>query len=395
MTTNYPIIIHGSENSLDIDAYVILPEPLGFKEAKKLCDSYSQINANLLVITDGMVSWCYKGTKDECNNSILATYELHKQDFANPINQKAERGYGLKMLRTIRGLLSYASRTDLRKDVKQALVSDDLSFRIEVLKKIDLNTIKDFEKSSLTETYKFFAFQMGQSLSLLQDNVELFAKNSVAQYYPKLKPYLDRQPDANPAALQEFLTQFTEFVSQSYTKVDKHALYATKFHGKTEVLDCKKEMVLPPVAVFDIDGTLMDETHRKEFRDTKQWDKYFELCHLDTPIEHIIDLTKKYKAKGYEVWLMSGRSDSIMEQTLESMNKHGVMFDKIKLRGEGNFIPDYVIKPAWISKYIGLERVEIIFDDTDKVIEGFRKKGLNVIDVKTYAAPSSKTNLKI
>lgn len=395
MNTNYPIIIHGSENSLDIDAYVLLPQSIEFKEAKKLCDSYSQINANLLVVTDGMVSWCYKGTKDECNNSILATYALHKQNFESPITQKAERGYGLKMLRTVRGLLSYASRTDLRKEVKQSLVSDDLSFRIEILRKIDLNIIKDFEKSSLVETYKFFAFQMGQSLSLLQDNVELFTKNSVAQYYPKLKPYLDRDIDASPADLQDFLTSFADFVSQSYTKVDKHALYCTKFHGVTEVLDCKAEKVLPRVAVFDIDGTLMDETHRKEFRETKQWDKYFELCHLDTPIEHIVDLTKDYKTKGYEVWLMSGRSESVMEKTLESMKKHGVMFDKIKLRGEGNFIPDYVIKPAWISKYIGLERVEIVFEDTDKVIEGFRKKGLNVIDVKTYTPASNKTNLKI
>lgn len=390
----YPIIIHGSENSLDRDAYVILPAPIEFKEAKKLCDSYKEINANLLVVTNGQVSWSYKGTIDECNNSILATYSLHEQESENPVTEKSERGYGLKMLRTIRGLLSYASRTELRKEVKQALVSDNLDFRIEVLKKIDLNTIPDFEKSSIIETYKFFAFQMGQTLSLLQDNVELFTKNSVAQYYPSLKPYLDRVPDTSPAALQEFLNKFTEFVSHAYTKVDKQALYATKFHGVTEVLDCRNEKSLPKVAVFDIDGTLMDETHRREFRDTKQWEKYFELCHLDTPIQHIIDLTKEYKDKGYEVWLMSGRSESTMEKTLASMQEHGVVFDKIKLRGEGNFIPDYVIKPAWISKYIGLERVDVVFDDTDKVIEGFRKKGLNVVDVKKYA-PVSNSKLKM
>ena len=380
----YPIIIHGSENSLDRDAYVILPAPIEFKEAKKLCDSYKEINANLLVVTNGQVSWSYKGTIDECNNSILATYGLHEQESQNPITERAERGYGLKMLRTIRGLLSYASRTDLRKEVKQALVSDNLDYRIEVLKKIDLNTINDFEKSSIVESYKFFAFQMGQTLSLLQDNTELFTKNSVAQYYPTLKPYLDRNLETSPSELQDFLKIFTDFVTNNYKKVDKQQLYATKFHGVTEVLDCRNEKSLPKVAVFDIDGTLMDETHRKEFRDTKQWDKYFDLCHLDSPIQHIIDLTKEYKAKGYEIWLMSGRSESTMEKTLASMNEHGVVFDKIKLRGEGNFIPDYVIKPAWISKYIGLERVDIVFDDTDKVIEGFRKKGLNVVDVKTY-----------
>jgi hypothetical protein len=63
-----------------------------------------------------------------------------------------------------------------------------------------------------------------------------------------------------------------------------------------------------------------------------------------------------------------------------------VTFDHLKLRGEGNFIPDFALKPAWISKYIGNERVEVIYDDQDKVIEGFRKKGLNVIDVKPLIA---------
>jgi hypothetical protein len=82
---DYPIIIHGSENSLDVDAYVLVPQALGFKEAKSLCDSFKQINANLLYVENGQVSWCYKGTIDECNNSILATYSLHHQQFANPI----------------------------------------------------------------------------------------------------------------------------------------------------------------------------------------------------------------------------------------------------------------------------------------------------------------------
>lgn len=82
----YPVIRHGSENSLDVDAYVIVPESMTMQEAKKLCDSYKDINANLLSIKDGVVNWCYKGTVDECNNSILATYNLHKQESECPVN---------------------------------------------------------------------------------------------------------------------------------------------------------------------------------------------------------------------------------------------------------------------------------------------------------------------
>jgi hypothetical protein len=377
----YPIIIHGSENSLDRDAYIILPEPLSFKEAKKLCDSYKDINANLLVITNGQVSWCYKGTKDECNNSILATYNLHDQEYPSPVTIPAERGYGLKMLRTVRGLLSYVSRTNLRVEVKKALVSDDLNFKMEVLKKINLNTITDFEKSTPIETYKFYAFQMGQTLALLEENVELFTKNSVAKKYPNLAPYLERK-ETSPEELQLFLNRLSEFIEKSYSQVYKQPLYMTNFHGIKEILDCKKEIVMPPVVVFDIDGTLMDETHRSHLRETKNWEEYFDLCHLDTPINHIVQLARDYKEQGYEVWLMSGRAVSCEAKTRQSMEEHGVPFDRLKLRSKDVFIPDYVLKPAWIGKYIGHERVEMIFDDTDKVIEGFRAKGLPVTDVK-------------
>lgn len=384
----YPTIIHGSENSLDRDAYIIIPNEISFKEAKALCDSRKDINANVLVIEEGKVAWCYKGTKDECNNSILATYNLHEQEFACPVTQYAERDYGLKMLRTIRGLLSYTSRTDLRVEVKKALVSDNLDYKLEVLGKIDLNTIKDFEKSTPIETYKFFAFQLGQTLALLQDNVELFTKNAVSQYYPQLAPYLQRV-ESSTIDLQKFLSKFHEFVSNSYSQVYKQPLYVTVFHGKKEILDCKKEIMLPPVVVFDIDGTLMDETHRQQLREDKKWEAYFDLCHLDKPISHIVNLTKDYKKQGYEIWVMSGRSISCEDKTIQSLNEHGVVYDKLKLRGKDVFIPDHVLKPAWIGKYIGHERVEVIYDDSDDVIEGFRNKGLNVIDVKTLNQSSN------
>lgn len=391
-----PIIIHGSENSLDIDAYIIIPKEISFKEAKAMCDSHKEINANLLVIEEGKVVWSYKGTIDECNNSILATYHLHEQNYACPIVEPVERDYGLKMLRTIRGLLSYTSRTQYRVDVKKALVSENLDFKLQVLENINLNEIESFEKSSVIETYKFFAFQMGQTLALLQDNVELFTKNSVAQYYPELAPYLERK-ETLPVALQEFLTQFTLFAKDSYKQVYKQPLYVTHFHGKKEVMDCKKEVIMPPVVVFDIDGTLMDESHRSHLREEKKWEEYFSACDLDTPIQHVIDLAKMYKKKGYEIWVMSGRGVVCEEKTRKSLADHGVEFDRLKLRSKDVFIPDYILKPAWIGKYIGHERVEVIYDDTDKVIEGFRKKGLHVIDVKELALEltPNKTKLKL
>lgn len=382
---SYPIIIHGSENSLDIDAYVIVPEPLSFNDAKKLCDSFSEVNSNLLVVTDGVVSWSYKGTVDECNNSILATYALHEQAFAIPVERALPRVYALKMLRTIRGLLSHVSRTHYRDTVKEALKSADLAVKISALRSIDLSAIESFEKNPVVEVYKFFAFQLGQTLALLEEGVELFTKNSVAERYPELGVYLRRET-AGPEALTVFWERFVSLVETACQRVDKHMLFVSRFQGVKEVFDCKAEQILPPVVVFDIDGTLMDERHRSHLRqgDTKDWESYFALCHLDTPIDYTVQLSRQYREKGYEIWAMSGRSESCLSLTKESLDKHGVCYDHIKLRGEGNRLPDYILKPSWIAKYIGLERVEVVYDDLDRVIEGFRKKGLNVVDIKEF-----------
>ena len=384
----HPIIIHGSENSLDIDAYLLVEKELSNQDAKKICEQYSQINANLLLIENGQVKWCYKGTRDECNNSILATYHLHKQVHPCPIEQEMPRAYGLKLARTLRGLLSYVSRTEHRTDVKKALTSSSLDFKLEVLNKINLTQIEDFEKSSKVETYKFFAFQIGQTLALLKDNRQLFTKNTVAQEYPDLKDYLDRK-ESDAVKLQKFYTEFLNFVSLSLKKVDQQELYVFNFHGKKEVIDFKKESTLAPVVIFDIDGTLMDESHRAHLREAKDWEKYFDACDLDSPITHAIDLLKSYKEKGYEVWLMSGRGEACLEKTKQSMQEHGVPYDHIKLRSKNVFIPDYVLKPAWVAKYIGLERVEAVYDDQARVLEGFAKKGLNAIDINAIATKKS------
>ena len=376
----YKKIIHGSENSLDVDAYIIVEQKYENQPAKQICNQFPDLNANLIQIENGKVIWCYKGTTDECNNSILETFHLHQQEIENPITQKVERNYGLKMLRTIRGLLSYCSRTQWRESVKKALQSGNLNQKIEVLKTLDLSQITDFDKNTKIEAYKFFAFQMGQTLALLQDNVELFTKNKVAEYYPELSDYLARK-ETDVTNLKNFWNRFVNFVEKQYTQVEHHELFVVNFHNKKQVLDCKKEIVLPPVVVFDVDGTLMDEKHRAHLRDEKKWDEYFDLCHLDTPIQSVIDKLIEYKNNGYEIWVMTGRKESCKEKTIKSFEENGIVFDHIKMRGEDVMIPDYVLKPAWIGKYIGKERVEAIYDDNPRVLEGFRKKGLNAIDV--------------
>lgn len=386
MENKMKYITHGSENSLDHDIYVIVDSPLSPKESKSLCYEFNPKNANLIQIDEGKVVWSYKGTIDECNNSILHTFKLHKQTIECPIKEKVQRLYGLKMLRTVRGLLSYCSRTDYRNIVKSALKNKNIFEKFNTLKEIDISTIKDYKKSSIIETYKFFAFQLGQTIALLEDNKELFTKNAVAEYYPELAPALMRQ-NSDVTVLVSYWERFIS-VSESHIKeIEKQPdLFRVDFFGKKEIYNTKEECLLPPVVVFDLDGTLYNEEHRSHLRDkdSKHYDleAYFSACDKDTPIQSIVDILLDYKLKGYEIWLASGRCHELCyDKTLKTLKRDRIPYDGIKLRGKNVYIPDYVLKPAWMAKYIGLDRIEAVYDDKLEVIEGFRKKGLNVIDV--------------
>ena len=187
---------HGSQDSLDVDVYVVLSKPiLNLQECKEFCAINPEYNVNLICIEDGVVVWCYKGTIDECNNSILATFNLHSfnKGLVCPITKRLERNINLKIDRTIRGLLTYVSRTHLRKEVKEALRSSDINLKLSVLQKIKFEEIEDYgKKGKIEDVYKFFAFQIIQTTSLIAGK-EIFTKKDAYYMSENSGKYLYRQ----------------------------------------------------------------------------------------------------------------------------------------------------------------------------------------------------------
>lgn len=217
------IIRHGSQDSLDIDVYVVIPEPiLSLQECKELCESYPDYNANLICIDGGEVYWCYKGTTDECNNSIVATYDLHTMNTEPcPVTNKVVRNIDWKIKRTLRGLLSYMSRTELRVQVKEALRSEDINLKLNVLKQIKFEDIADFGKKGINkDVYKFIAFQLIQTIALIRGD-EVFTKIRAANYTPSLYKFLYRKVDdpKETSALQLFYNFSLRYIEDYYKSV--------------------------------------------------------------------------------------------------------------------------------------------------------------------------------
>jgi hypothetical protein len=191
MIPKYPFILHGSEDSLDTDAFFIVPNELftncSFQELKELCDTLSKIydfNGNLVSIENFIVKNFYKGTVDEVNNGMLYTYHLHKQKYFLPVMNKVPRHKEMKLIRCFRGILSMFSRTSMRTLVKQALKSEILADRLDVLESIDFNKQYDFSaKGTTPDIYKFFAFQLAQTHALVCGDIEIYTKKQVIDTY--------------------------------------------------------------------------------------------------------------------------------------------------------------------------------------------------------------------
>ncbi|UYD57598.1 polynucleotide kinase [Aeromonas phage B614] len=127
--------------------------------------------------------------------------------------------------------------------------------------------------------------------------------------------------------------------------------------------------------MFDIDGTLMDNTGRGPF----EWSKVMQ----DTPRESVFELWRMYKDRGYACVTVSGRDGVSEADTLESLRLHGLVPDAHYQRRAGDPRPDDVVKqeifweqvePNWC--------VQRAIDDRQKVVDMWRRIGVECWQVQ-------------
>jgi hypothetical protein len=172
-----------------------------------------KVNANLCVVKDGLITEVFKGTPDECNNSLYFTYGNHKQyrndgPLVTGLYDRSLQEYRhLKLKRCYRFILSFYSRTYMREEVKAAL-RGNFALRLGVLQSINFNNpvfrVFPGKKDDPIDTYKVIAFQLAQTLALF-GNFEVFTKEDAEKAYPDLGPYLWRKPVSDHCVLNKYL----------------------------------------------------------------------------------------------------------------------------------------------------------------------------------------------
>jgi len=229
--------IFGSHSSADYDLAVKVDSIPIIVEAHDLCKKYNQhfseylpdkkINSNLVIIENGLLVDCFKGTVDELNNAILDTYGLHNQKFDCFVKKTVTRDADVKIARCLRGLISMYSRTELRPEIKNAL-RGNIKEQLEVLAKIDfVNMIPEGKKDSMEDIYKMFAFQLGQTFGLIEKK-ELYTKESISLNYPFLSGFIFREKNSDLDIFNQSVKSLSDIIYSNYEHIlDKNETVLT------------------------------------------------------------------------------------------------------------------------------------------------------------------------
>lgn len=138
------------------------------------------------------------------------------------------------------------------------------------------------------------------------------------------------------------------------------------------------------IAVFDLDGTLADISHRTHYilGPEKDWGAFFGLVSKDKPIEASCTILRTLAMSGFTIWIMSGRSDATRDQTVAWLRKHGVVFDELLMRSEGDRTPDHELKRSWVnSPLVPREHIKMVFEDRSRVVQMWREEGFQTYQV--------------
>ncbi len=148
------------------------------------------------------------------------------------------------------------------------------------------------------------------------------------------------------------------------------------------------------IAIFDLDDTLALTKHRLHYikktpKDwagffaacDKDWAGFFAACDKDRPNPQIIALTQRLNRGHYKVYILTGRSEDVRQQTIDWLRSHQVAYNGLLMRRSADKRPDEVVKKQMfegVQKHYPEAKLEdfIVFDDRQKVVDMWREIGL-------------------
>lgn len=139
--------------------------------------------------------------------------------------------------------------------------------------------------------------------------------------------------------------------------------------------------------IFDIDGTIADLDHRLHHiaNFPKNYDKFYDECDRDAPIEPVISLMIDMFARGYKVLLVSGRTDRVRGKTEEWLRRHMIPFADLHMRKDGDWRSDVIVKSEILDQLLAQgHKIAFVVDDRTSVVNMWRERGLTCLQCREW-----------
>ncbi|MFF7735836.1 hypothetical protein [Streptomyces sp. NPDC007984] len=135
-----------------------------------------------------------------------------------------------------------------------------------------------------------------------------------------------------------------------------------------------------PLAVFDLDNTLADATHRQHFlqRAPKDWNGFFSAAPQDPPVPEGIALVREH-ARECEIVYLTGRPERCRRDTLEWLAAQGLPEGRVYMRRDADRRPARFTKLEILRRLARTREIRVLVDDDELVCADARSAGFTVV----------------
>lgn len=114
----------------------------------------------------------------------------------------------------------------------------------------------------------------------------------------------------------------------------------------------------------------------------RDWISYFAACDTDEPNDAVIKLLRALESANHTIYILSGRSMSAHEETLEWLDMHEVPYNCLQLRALHDRTDDNLLKLRW-AKELNLTPKNTLFvlEDRQRVVDMWRANSYRCFQV--------------
>ena len=130
-----------------------------------------------------------------------------------------------------------------------------------------------------------------------------------------------------------------------------------------------------------MDGVLSDAVNRQHFLEhgRRNWHAFFEACGDDPLIEEVARLTELLDPT-LRLVLLTARPVRVRPQTLAWLERYGLRWDLLIMRGAGDYLasPEFKRDTVYELRHYGFD-LQLAFEDDRRNVEMFHSEGVPCI----------------